>query len=94
MGIEKLLKNAKIVAVVCNQFGDTGKGKFSDYFASQWADVIARGTGGNNAGHTVVVKGKEKIFHLIPAGITRFASLATVKNGNSSAAAKALNFFI
>ncbi len=73
MGLDDLLKGVKTVAVVCNQFGDTGKGKISDYLASQWADVTARGTGGNNAGHTVVVKGKEKIFHLIPAGISNDA---------------------
>jgi len=63
-----LLKEAQVVAVYCNQWGDTGKGKFSDYF-SEWADIIARGTGGNNAGHTVVVGGKQRIFHLLPAGI-------------------------
>ncbi len=70
MGLDDLLKGVQIAAIFCNQWGDTGKGKFSDYFASHWADVSARGTGGNNAGHTVVVNGKEKIFHLVPAGIT------------------------
>ena len=53
MGLDKLLKDVKTMAIVCNQWGDTGKGKFSDYFASHWAEVTARGTGGNNAGHTV-----------------------------------------
>jgi len=66
--LEKLLKNKQIAAVICNQFGDTGKGKIVDYL-SEWADVIARGTGGNNAGHTTVVNGVERVFHLIPAGI-------------------------
>jgi len=66
--IQKLLGDAQIIAVYCNQWGDTGKGKFSDYF-SEWADVIARGTGGNNAGHTVVVNGEKRIFHLLPAGM-------------------------
>lgn len=70
MSLNNLLKGVQIVSVICNQWGDTGKGKFSDYFASQWADVTARGTGGNNAGHTVVVNGQKKIFHLIPAGIS------------------------
>jgi adenylosuccinate synthase len=74
MGLDDLLNGVQTVAVICNQWGDTGKGKFSDYFASQWADVTARGTGGNNAGHTVVVNGKEKIFHLIPAGISNDAN--------------------
>lgn len=74
MGLDDLLKEIQTVAVICNQWGDTGKGKFSDYFASQWADVTARGTGGNNAGHTVVVNGKEKIFNLIPVGISNDAN--------------------
>ncbi len=70
MALQDLLKDVQILAVVCNQYGDTGKGKFSDFFASQWADIIARGTGGNNAGHTVVINGKNRVFHLLPAGIT------------------------
>ena len=70
MGLDDLIRGVKTIAIICNQWGDTGKGKFSDFFASQWADITARGTGGSNAGHTVVVNGKEKIFHLIPAGIT------------------------
>ena len=69
MGLDDLLDGVQIAAILCNQWGDSGKGKFSDYFAFSWADVIARGTGGNNAGHTVVVNGKEKIFHLLPSGI-------------------------
>lgn len=67
--LENLIKDKQTIAVICDQWGDTGKGKFSDYFADRWADVIARGTGGNNAGHTVVVNGKERIFHLVPTGI-------------------------
>lgn len=69
MTLDKLLDGVRSVAVVCNQWGDTGKGKFSDYF-SEWADIIARGTGGNNAGHTVVVNNEKRVFHLLPAGIT------------------------
>jgi len=65
---DKLLTGKKCVAVVCNQWGDTGKGKFVDLL-STWADVIIRGTGGANAGHTIVVNGQEFIFHLIPSGI-------------------------
>ncbi|MBU0760746.1 MAG: adenylosuccinate synthetase [Nanoarchaeota archaeon] len=69
MSLSNLTKDKQIIAIVCNQFGDTGKGKFSDYFAANWADVIARGTGGNNAGHTIILNGKEKILHLLPSGI-------------------------
>ncbi len=82
MSLDKLLKGVRIVAVICNQWGDTGKGKFSDYFSLHWADVTARGTGGNNAGHTVVVNGKEKIFHLIPAGISNDAEGKITVLGN------------
>lgn len=66
--LEKFLANKKCVAVVCNQWGDTGKGKFVDLL-STWADIIIRGTGGANAGHTIVVKDKKHIFHLLPSGI-------------------------
>ena len=45
MELDDLLKGVQTVAIICNQWGDTGKGKFSDYFASQWADVTARRTG-------------------------------------------------
>ncbi len=69
-GLEKLVDGVQIAAVVCMQYGDTGKGKIVDLLASQWADVIARGTGGNNAGHTVIVNEQERIYHLLPAGIT------------------------
>ncbi|EKE11801.1 MAG: hypothetical protein ACD_15C00025G0001 [uncultured bacterium] len=62
------LGGAKTVSVTCNQWGDSGKGKIVDILA-EWADIIARGQGGNNAGHTIVINGKKYIFHLIPSGI-------------------------
>jgi len=67
-GLEKLLEGVQTVAVICNQWGDSGKGKIV-HCLSEWADIIARGTGGNNAGHTIIINGQEKIFHLIPSGI-------------------------
>ncbi|MDO8459866.1 MAG: adenylosuccinate synthetase [Nanoarchaeota archaeon] len=82
MSLDKLLDNKNIVAVVCNQYGDTGKGKITDWIASKWADVTARGTGGNNAGHTVVVNGKERIFHLLPSGIINDSNNQTTILGN------------
>jgi len=54
--------------IVGCQFGDEGKGKLVDYFASK-AQMVVRFAGGNNAGHTVVKNGKEYKFHLIPSGI-------------------------
>ena len=50
------------------QFGDEGKGKIVDQY-SEWADVVGRFQGGNNAGHTLVVNGKQTILHLIPSGV-------------------------
>ena len=50
------------------QWGDEGKGKFIDIFASQ-ADYVVRSQGGNNAGHTVIVKDEVYKLHLIPSGI-------------------------
>ncbi len=66
--LEQFLQDKKCVAVVCNQWGDTGKGKLVDLLSS-WADIIVRGTGGANAGHTIVVRDQKHIFHLLPSGI-------------------------
>ncbi|MBI3508952.1 MAG: adenylosuccinate synthase [Chlamydiia bacterium] len=55
-------------AVVGLQWGDEGKGKVVDLLANQVAHV-ARAQGGNNAGHTIVERGKEFRFHLVPSGI-------------------------
>lgn len=66
--LEESLNGKKAVAIVCNQWGDTGKGKFVDFF-SEWADLIVRGTGGANAGHTIKIRNTTHIFHLIPSGI-------------------------
>jgi adenylosuccinate synthase len=68
------------IVVVGLQWGDEGKGKIIDYFAS-WADIIVRFQGGNNAGHTVVVNGKKFIFHLIPSGILREKKICVIGNG-------------
>ena len=54
--------------VVGTQWGDEGKGKIVDLL-SEYADYVVRFQGGNNAGHTMVVNGKEIISHLIPSGI-------------------------
>ena len=50
------------------QWGDEGKGKVTDFFAST-ADYVVRFQGGNNAGHTIVV-GQDKIaLSLTPSGV-------------------------
>jgi len=59
---------SKNVVIVGAQWGDEGKGKIVDIL-SEYADVIVRFQGGNNAGHTVVVDHDKFILHLIPSGI-------------------------
>ncbi|SLM28243.1 adenylosuccinate synthetase [Desulfamplus magnetovallimortis] len=54
--------------VVGTQWGDEGKGKIVDLL-SEYSDYVVRFQGGNNAGHTMVVEGKEIISHLVPSGI-------------------------
>jgi adenylosuccinate synthase len=68
------------VVVVGTQWGDEGKGKVVDLLASQ-ADVIVRFQGGNNAGHTLVVKGEQTICHLIPSGILHEGKRCLIGNG-------------
>lgn len=50
------------------QWGDEGKGKIVD-FLTESADLVVRGQGGNNAGHTVIVGENKYILHLVPSGI-------------------------
>jgi len=57
------------LAVVGAQWGDEGKGKVVDVLAAK-ADMVARFSGGNNAGHTLVVGGNKLITHLVPSGCT------------------------
>ncbi|PIZ20518.1 MAG: adenylosuccinate synthase, partial [Deltaproteobacteria bacterium CG_4_10_14_0_8_um_filter_43_12] len=68
------------VIVVGTQWGDEGKGKIVDFLAEQ-ADTIVRFQGGNNAGHTVVVKDKKVILHLIPSGILHPNKKCIIGNG-------------
>ncbi len=65
--------------VVGTQWGDEGKGKIVDLL-SEHADCVVRFQGGNNAGHTMVVNGKEIISHLIPSGIIQ-AKKCFIGNG-------------
>lgn len=63
-----------------SQWGDEGKGKIVDYLASK-ADYTVRFHGGNNAGHTVIVKGKKYPFHLIPSGILNKKTVGIIGSG-------------
>ena len=50
------------------QWGDEGKGKVTDFFAST-ADYVVRFQGGNNAGHTIVVGDNKIALSLTPSGV-------------------------
>lgn len=50
------------------QWGDEGKGKVTDFFASS-ADYVVRFQGGNNAGHTIVVGDEKLALSLTPSGV-------------------------
>jgi adenylosuccinate synthase len=68
------------VVVVGAQWGDEGKGKIVDLL-TQYADVVVRFQGGNNAGHTLVVGGEKTVLHLIPAGILHPGKHCVIGNG-------------
>ncbi len=68
------------VVIVGAQWGDEGKGKITDLLAEQ-ATTIVRFQGGNNAGHTIVRKGEEFKFHLIPSGILYSEKSCVIGNG-------------
>ena len=67
--VRRMLHGRRTVATLDNLFGDNCKGKFAELIATYWAEVIARGTGGANAGHTSKVGDREIITHLLPVGV-------------------------
>jgi adenylosuccinate synthase len=66
--------------VVGTQWGDEGKGKYIDRLAGE-SDIVVRFSGGNNAGHTLVVNGIKYALHLIPSGILHKDKTCIIGNG-------------
>jgi adenylosuccinate synthase len=56
------------IVVIGSQWGDEGKGKCTDQLGDR-TDYTVRYSGGNNAGHTVVVNGEKFAMHLLPSGV-------------------------
>lgn len=56
------------IVVIGTQWGDEGKGKATDQLGHA-VDYTVRYSGGNNAGHTLVVNGEKYALHLLPSGI-------------------------
>ncbi|MDP6667253.1 MAG: adenylosuccinate synthase [Dehalococcoidia bacterium] len=67
-------------AVIGAQWGDEGKGKIIDFLAEN-AAVIARYSGGNNAGHTVMNDAGTFALHLVPSGICWPHAMNVIGNG-------------
>ncbi len=68
------------IIIIGAQWGDEGKGKIVDLLTERF-DIVARYQGGHNAGHTVTIKGKQFILHLIPSGILHGGRLCVIGPG-------------
>ena len=62
------------------QWGDEGKGRMVDLFAEK-ATIVARFSGGDNAGHTVTVGSQIFKLHLVPSGLARTHTVGVLGNG-------------
>jgi adenylosuccinate synthase len=74
------LRTGKTAVVVGAQWGDEGKGKIVDVLSERFK-VVARYSGGHNAGHTVTIHGKKFILQLIPCGVLRPGCRGVIGNG-------------
>jgi adenylosuccinate synthase len=68
------------VVVIGTQWGDEGKGKIVDWLTDH-AQGVVRFQGGHNAGHTLVIQGRQTVLHLIPSGILRGDVACYIGNG-------------
>jgi adenylosuccinate synthase len=66
--------------VVGTQWGDEGKGKFTDLVAKEM-ELVVRYQGGHNAGHTIVVDGDSFALQLVPSGILYDHITPVIGNG-------------
>ncbi|MGJ3507812.1 adenylosuccinate synthase [Enemella sp. A6] len=68
------------IIVVGAQWGDEGKGKATDQLGDR-VDYVVRYSGGNNAGHTIVVGDERYALHLLPSGILNQGATPVIGNG-------------
>ena len=66
--------------VVGTQWGDEGKGKFTDLVAKEM-HLVVRYQGGHNAGHTIVVDDESFALQLVPSGILYDHITPVIGNG-------------
>ncbi|ORM40492.1 Adenylosuccinate synthetase [Babesia sp. Xinjiang] len=57
----------KVILAAGMQWGDEGKGKAVATFARD-VDIVAKYNGGHNAGHQIILNGKQYKLHLLPSG--------------------------
>ena len=69
-----------VKAIVGANWGDEGKGKITDMFASE-ADIVIRFQGGANAGHTIINEHGRFAFHLMPSGVCYDHTTCIIGNG-------------
>ena len=62
------------------QWGDEGKGKFTDLIAKEM-HLVVRYQGGHNAGHTLVVDGESFALQLLPSGVLYDHVIPVIGNG-------------
>jgi len=68
------------IALLGAQWGDEGKGKATDLLGEK-VDYVVRYQGGNNAGHTVVIRDQKYALHLLPSGILSPGVIPVIGNG-------------
>ena len=66
--------------IVGTQWGDEGKGRFTDYLAKE-SELVVRYQGGHNAGHTIVVEGEVFALQLVPSGVLYDYVTPVIGNG-------------
>lgn len=67
-------------AIVGANWGDEGKGKITDMYATS-SDVVIRFQGGANAGHTIINEYGKFALHLMPSGICNSNTVNIIGNG-------------
>src|SRR3546814_325719 len=73
------------IAIIGAQWGDEGKGKATDLLGTN-VDYVVKFNGGNNAGHTVVIRqddgtAEKYALHLLPSGILTPGCTPVIGNG-------------
>ena len=69
-----------VKAIVGANWGDEGKGKITDLFASE-SDIVIRFQGGANAGHTIINDYGRFALHLLPSGVCYQHTMNIIGNG-------------